>query len=357
MVSQLSNYLAGHGIEVSVLTPETVENGTPPNGRLRKFPVLFAGKIWRYPIGMRADLAKLANLAGLVFHIHGVWMAPQWLAARVLSRKGAPTILSPHNMLNSWLWNNGLARSVKKRIYWHLLAAPAFHGISVIHAITPLEREQLAPYFPGKHLEVIANGIDLEEVDQYIGAIKARPELEFPFILFLGRLHPVKGIELLIAAYAKSVKSYPFRLLIAGPESSRAYGLKLKTMIRSLGVEKQVTFLGPVSGQEKWNLYRQAWAVCNPSHTEVLGLVNLEAAVTGTPVITTTNTGLVDWPDAGGILVHPQVEELAQALSQVFSWTEGERRDRGQRLRRLVECRYSWKAIGPQWLELYSSLL
>jgi glycosyltransferase involved in cell wall biosynthesis len=55
-------------------------------------------------------------------------------------------------------------------------------------------------------------------------------------------------------------------------------------------------------------------------------------------------------------LVHPRVEELSQALEQVFSWSESERQDRGHRMRQLVERRYAWQAVGPQWLELYAGL-
>ena len=132
---------------------------------------------------------------------------------------------------------------------------------------------------------------------------------------------------------------------------------KLKSLVRLLGVEEKVIFLGPVFGpQEKLSLYRHAWAFCAPSQTEVMGLVNLEAASAQLPVVTTHETGLCGWEEGGGILVHPRVEELSRALKQVFSWSESERQDRGQKLRQLVERRYSWQAVGPQWLELYASL-
>jgi glycosyltransferase involved in cell wall biosynthesis len=88
-----------------------------------------------------------------------------------------------------------------------------------------------------------------------------------------------------------------------------------------------------------------------------MGLVNLEAAALRVPVVTTHETGLGGWEEAGGVLVHPQVEELSCALQKVFSWSETERQDRGQKLRQLVERRYSWQAVGPQWLELYSSMI
>ena len=148
-----------------------------------------------------------------------------------------------------------------------------------------------------------------------------------------------------------------FRLLIVGPESDPAYAAKLKSLVRLLGVQDKVTFLGPVfEPQEKLALYRHAWAFCAPSQTEVMGLVNLEAALVQVPVVTTHETGLWDWEEGGGVLVHPRVEELSQALEQVFAWSESERQDRGLSMRQLVERRYTWQAVGPQWLELYAGL-
>jgi len=87
-----------------------------------------------------------------------------------------------------------------------------------------------------------------------------------------------------------------------------------------------------------------------------MGLVNLEAAAAQLPVVTTHETGLDDWEEGGGVLIHPRVEELSRALKRVFSWSENERQERGCKLRQLVERRYSWQAVGPQWLELYAGL-
>ena len=86
-------------------------------------------------------------------------------------------------------------------------------------------------------------------------------------------------------------------------------------------------------------------------------MVNLEAAATGTPVITTHSTGLFDWEEGGGLLIHPEVEDLSCALRQVVSWDESERLERGRGLRQLVERRYSLEAVGPLWLALYAELL
>jgi glycosyltransferase involved in cell wall biosynthesis len=264
-------------------------------------------------------------------------------------------------MLNSWHLKQRGFKVLRKLIYWRTVAYPAFRHIPLIHAVTPRERDELAQWFPGQSIKVIPNAIDLGAMDALPANVgeESSPRVDEPYLLFLGRLHPVKGIDLLIQAFAKGIQGInrKFRLIIAGPSSDPAYAAKLKSLVRLLGVEEKVIFLGPVFGlQQKLSLYRQAWAFCAPSQAEVMGLVNLEAAAARLPVVTTHETGLCDWEEGGGLLVHPQVEELSRALKQVFSWSESERQDRGQRLRQLVEQRYAWQAVGPQWLELYAGL-
>jgi len=65
----------------------------------------------------------------------------------------------------------------------------------------------------------------------------------------------------------------------------------------------------------------------------------------------------LDWEEGGGILIYPRVEDLTRALQQVLSWSDSERQDRGRQLRQLVESRYSWEVVGPQWSNLYADLL
>jgi glycosyltransferase involved in cell wall biosynthesis len=227
--------------------------------------------------------------------------------------------------------------------------------LTLIHAITPQERDQVAPQFPGLRVVVIPNAIDLSEAD---AALREQPEAPVagPYLLFLSRLHPKKGIDLLIAAFARAAGRRNFRLLIVGPDSSRAYTAQLQAQADSLGLKDRVIFHGPVFGPGKWQLYRHAWAFCLPSRSEVVGLVNLEAAAVRVPVITTHETGLADWEQGGGLLIHSRVEELTRALEEVFSWSESERQSRGQNLRQLVEQGYSWESVGPRWLELYAGL-
>jgi glycosyltransferase involved in cell wall biosynthesis len=360
MITQLTRYLASQGWATTILSSDKQTSPLPPDINMVKFP-LVSGKVWRLPRGLKSYLQQLPRLDVPILHLHGIWMGFQWLAARVASQQKLPVLLSPHGMLNSWHLTQTGFKELRKLIYWRTVAYPAFRHIPLIHAVTPRERDDLARWFPGQSIRVIPNAIDLEDMNHLHSSAGKEPSplVDEPYLLFLGRLHPVKGIDLLIAAFGQSIKGIKrnFRLVIAGPESDAAYVAKLKSLVSLLRLEQKVTFLGPVVGPQKVALYRHAWAFCAPSQAEVMGLVNLEAASAESPVVTTYETGLDDWQEGGGVLIHPQVEELSRALKQVFFWSESERQERGKKLRQLVERRYSWQVVGPQWLELYAGLM
>jgi glycosyltransferase involved in cell wall biosynthesis len=359
VVTQLSRYLGDHGWATTILTAGPAHYPVSKRVELREFPIPPGGQIWRYPQSLADYLKEIRPISGSILHLHGVWMAPQWMAARIANKRNIPALLSTHNMLSPWLWQDGYLKAIKKKIYWHCLAYPAFRELPLIHAITPKEKEELKKYFSGQTIKVIPNAIDLKEADSYLSVSRDGKTLNnfSPYILFLGRLHPHKGIDILIQAFAQSVPGKDWRLVIVGPDSTPEYTVKLKTLVQKLGIKNQVIFKGQIFGPQKWHLYRKAWAFCAPSRTEVVGLVNLEAAAAKTPVVTTYETGLFDWEEGAGILIEPDTEKLSQALTGVFSWSEEERNERGQKLRQLVENRYSWEAVGQQWLNLYSGLL
>jgi glycosyltransferase involved in cell wall biosynthesis len=359
VINQLTNYLAEQRFPTTVLSAGPVICTKIEGVTYKDFSLPLGCQTWRYPAGMKKYLENMLNYPGNLLHLHGVWKAPQWLASRVASRYRSPVILTPHNMLASWLWSNGKCRWLKKSIYWQLLAYPTFRHLSMIHAFTTQEYHHLSRLFPEQPIVVIPNAIDVEKVEHYLTESEKDDPLpiDFPYLLFVGRLHPVKGVDILIKAFARCSKHQNFKLLIVGPDSTPAYTADLKSLVQNLNMEEKVIFYGPSYGNKKYQLFRKAWACCAPSHTEVIGQVNLECASAGIPVITTYETGLDDWEKNGGILIHPNVEELAKALEQVFSWSESERNGRGNSLRQLVRQRYCWEVVGPQWIELYSSLL
>jgi len=336
------------------------------------------GRSWRYVPGGYSSFLQEVKQADVI-HLHGIWMWVQWAAARAARQQGKPFVLSVHGMLEPWIWHRqSWPHQLKKNLYWRLIAYPSLRKASLIHAISTIEADTLRNYFSAKgnragepKIEVIPHSLDLETIDRILlesdsNFQPANPKPlrntnsndHDPYILFLGRLHPVKGIDLLIKSFAHLNLPY-VKLKIAGFTEPReaAYRVHLQQIVDEAGLDERVEFLGAVRGYQKWELFRNAWVFCLPSYSEVIGLVNLEAAACCTPVITTHVTGLgASWMENGGILIEPESSALEQALALAMQWSIAERTDRGNSLRRLIERTYSWNATTDHWKNMYERL-
>lgn len=356
VVRQLSRHLAAGNVGVQILHARGNPGELPASIHARAYPPTGIGRVWSWGGGLKKGIVELANsLKGeaVVFHLHGIWSAPQYFAAKVAQASNIPFVVTAHGMLEPWLWEQqGWRVHAKKHAYWKLLAYPALKKAAIVHAITSLERRHLHDLFPGSRIEVIPNAIDLEVVAPIYAEEGSRERL----ILLLGRIEPKKGVDILLKAFASAKIPSDWRVAVVGPLWSEAYQAELNKIVSEGDLQERVIFTGPLFGEEKNRWLRKAWVMAVPSHSEAVGLVNLEAGAYRLPTITTFQTGLDDWERGGGMLIQPDVEEMRNALEQACSWSDEERGARGQASRELVEDRYSWKAVLPQWIALYQSL-
>lgn len=304
---------------------------------------------WRYPVGGAAALERVLKEHDVnLIHIHGLWRASTLVSIRAALRSKIPSILSVHGQTASWaLSGQGFLKYAKKKLYGWLVGQAMLKKVDYLHAITPIERKGLE-LFLGRHVDfVIPNAI---LAASYNGA-ETKP---LKYLAFLGRLHPVKGVLNLIEAFLAANIGAEWQLLIAGPEEDAAYVAKLKAAAQG---STRIKFIGPVFGAEKINFLKQAWTLVVPSYTEVIGMVNLEAGLCGTPSVTTPETGLSDWARGGGILVNNEKSNLRMALEEVASWTLDERLARGERSQQLIMDVYLLDVVGAQWLKAYESAI
>ena len=346
---------AGEAVQVTVIATGGASVAPPKKVKLIEIFVPVWARSWRWGAGFNRALRKvLAEPDCNVLHLHGVWRAAPWMAQRVATEIGVPSVLTVHGMLEPWAWHGqGCMQRLKKQLYWKFVARPVFRNVSVLHAITPLERDHLAELIPGKPIELIPNAIDLARVDQESLGHEVQPE---KIVLFLGRIHPKKGIDLLIEAFIAAQIGNDWRLLIVGPDEDKAYMRRLNRIVEDHAASSTIQFIGPVYSAEKISWLTRAWIVVVPSHSEVVGMVNLEAGACGTPTITTYQTGLSDWQEGGGLLIHPNKDELAQKLREVAAWSLTERREEGYKIRAFVRERYSLESVGQKWIRLYQRL-
>lgn len=302
---------------------------------------------WQYSRNWKVEIeALIKNKNVNIIHIHGVWMYPQFIAAKIALSNKIPFILSPHGMFEPWLWTKG---RFKKTVYFNLIVRRLFTKASIIHSITDDENLNLKLLFQHTRLLSIPNLIEFENIKAWKRTVTT------DYILYLGRLDEKKGIDMLIRSFAKLKINKKVHLKIAGGFNN--YKLKLDQLINSLGIQKKVQFLGMVTGDEKKRLYKESLVFVAPSHSEVVGMVNLEAASMATPVITTFQTGLKrSWTSNGGILINPNEKELITALKKVLSWSKSQRDENGKKLYDFVKKEYSWELKLNDWLKLYSSV-
>ena len=102
-------------------------------------------------------------------------------------------------------------------------------------------------------------------------------------------------------------------------------------------------------------MYGAEWVAVVPSYSEVVGMVNLEAALFGCPTITTVNTGIYDWWKGDGVVIGSKVSTLKESLEASTKWSKTERKERGIASFKLVHDKYAWAVILKQWQELYQN--
>lgn len=300
--------------------------------------------------GMRREfMTLLTHIRPDIVHVNGCWMPQCAMAQRLARRAGCKVVLTPHGMLEPWI--------IKRHYYTRKLPALWFYQKKAVatadylHATAESEKESLMSLGYNTNIEVIANGIDVDDI-----AVKTswKPKHK---ILFMSRVHVKKGIELLIdsvSALGRELNSY--EVIIAG-EGDAGYIDALKDKVAAAGLDDMISFMGGVYGEEKWNLLRRADVLVLPTASENFGIVVAEALACGTPVITTKGApwrDLVEWNC--GWWVERSVGSLVDALRAFLMLTDDELERMGRNGRRLVETKYSSRRMADDMFRLYGRL-
>jgi glycosyltransferase involved in cell wall biosynthesis len=181
-----------------------------------------------------------------------------------------------------------------------------------------------------------------------------------PYVLTLGRLHPVKGLETLIEAFLDVALNEPFqawRLVLAG-DGEAGYIARLQRLVQKRGGDGRVIFTGWLDGEDKNDALQGAAVLALPSHQESFGLAALEAMASGIPVLISECVGLAEAVQAAGAgwVVVLERRVLSEALLAVMAHGS-ERTARGAAGRALAQARFTWPAVAASLRELYASLL
>lgn len=346
-VPRLCEALIEQGQEVKLAALDWGPMPSPPSF-LKTFPLgLGPRRLGRSPEMMRWLTEKASLNEADLFHNHSLWMMPNVYPGQVAARHKIPFVVSPRGVFAEYAMAIG---SKVKRVFWPLVQRPALNGITCFHATAKSEYEDIRRMGFRQPVAIIPNGID-------IPALLPKRADNPRTLLFLGRIHPNKGLDSLLPAWQAVQDRFPdWRLRIAGPDEG-GYLAEVRRLANDLGLKRH-EFCGALYGEAKLQAYRDADAFVLPTYSENFGMSVAEALAAGTPAIVSKGApwsgleprGAGWWIDIG---VDPLVACLERALSQPHEVLEG----MGGQGRRWMEGEFSWAEIARKMNETYRWIL
>lgn len=289
-----------------------------------------------------------------LLHLHGIWMFTSIATRRWSKRTGNPYVVSLHGMLDPWALSNA---HWKKRLAGILYENASLREAFCLHALNDSEYRSIREYGLTNPVCIIPNGVDLPSKEPSTPPPwKHTTPNTKKVLLFLGRLHPKKGLVELLRAWA-SHQPQDWHLAIIGWDDGD-HETELRKMIKQTGVEEEVHLLGPRYGPEKESALFNADAFILPSHSEGLPMAVLEAWAYRCPVLMTPQCNLPSGFEHNAALrIMPEPSSIATGLSTLFHSTLEERERIGSNGRRLVQSKFTWDSIASRMKHVYDWIL
>jgi glycosyltransferase involved in cell wall biosynthesis len=287
-------------------------------------------------------------------HLHGPWSTSNAQVAARARAIGTPYVVSSHGMLDDWCMAQG---SLKKRVHLALMGRDMFRGARRLHCAAEEEARQ-ASRWARVSARVIPLPMDLSPLDRLPGPGLARERFSLragvPTVLFLSRLHPKKGADVLVEACERLARENAgkFQLVVAGPAQVALHAEAVRAHARRAGLD--AVFPGMVVGELKWSLLQAADVFVLPTSQENFGFVLLEAMGAGTPVVTTRGVDI--WREiegAGARIVERDAEPIAGAIASALAMGEAARRELGLRGAAFVRSWLEPGALLAQYEDMY----
>ena len=352
-IHALCRALPAQDVDVTVFTTDANGKASLPTEvraakRYDGVSVRYFRRSWpRSPIGsgdLRRALKRELRAYDAV-HIHGLWNRVVWAAAAEARRAGIPYVLSPRGMLETAARAH---RSWRKHLSYAMFDRWVVDGASLLHATSESERETLRHLLPRVPVVLIPNGIDVAVQPGARGDSSSRN------VLFVGRIHQIKRLDLLVDAFALVRRVHPdARLVIAGPDEG---GLQPALSARASAHAGAIQWIGEVDASRRAALLADAAVLVMCSDSESFGMSVLEAMAAAVPVVVTRTC---PWPDVhrhgSGFWVDQRAGAIADALHRVLS-DPARAREMGRRGRALAETRYRWDVIAESFAAEYQAL-
>lgn len=363
---EMARALARRGHEVSIYTtnkdgPRELDVPTDrPVVRddvlIRYFPVR-SPRLFSYSPALAEALELAIPRAGVV-HAHGLYLHHDAVVGRVCRRFGVPYLLTPHGVLDPYLYRRHRGRKTLVDLAFQNRVT---RGAARLHFITGDEKKLAEPVSLGVPGSVIPIGLDPDEYADLPprGSFRSRHVAigDRPMLLFYGRLNFKKGLDILCDAFARVNRSRPeTRLVISGPDDGMEG--QVRQWLAERRVSDKVVFTGMLTGQEGRAALQDADLFVLPSYSENFGIAVIEALACGTPVAISDHVNLChEVEEAGaGWVTAAESNSFATAMDAALADPE-ESRQRGERGRRLVIEKYAWPRIAADMERLYNDVI
>ena len=302
-----------------------------------------------------------------VVHIHSLFLWPTTAAARACRNAGVRYVSRPAGMLQadhlsaSYFSNaRSLTSRLKKQLYLKTVGKSDINGAAGLHFTSQSELDSSTPekYSPRKFVAPI--GVDIPSVDNILSSDSALKRESIhrdkQMILFLSRLDPVKGLDVLADAMQRLSSRDDWVLVVAG-EGTSNYRHSLEEDFVQRGLAGRVEFKGMVIGENKWETLSSADIFVLPSYQDSFGVAAVEAMAAGLPVVVSDRVGVNDviTSNDAGFVVPLEADALAASIGTLLDDKQLQSR-MGQNGRILAKRRFSWDAVIGQTLGMYQEL-
>ena len=344
-VSRLATALTEAGAEVGLWAPDQSAGFTP---------LLPAQSSVRRLTGTEAEALDSFGKTD-VLHDNGIWLPHNHRLAALAERRGIPRVVSTRGMLEPWALNH---KRLKKNLAWCLYQCRDLKQARCHITTSEAEAQNLQDLGLGVPIATVPNGVDVpEERPRGVGSGAERAVRGgLRTALFLGRIYPIKGLPMLIEAWARAQPD-GWILRIAGPDEA-GHQKQVEKAVCDAGLGQVVSFTGPLAYGMKKSAFFDAELFVLPTHSESFGIVVAEALAHGLPVLTTTGAPWSILPESGcGWWVDATVDGIAEGLRQATILDPETLRSMGAKGRALVSARFGWKFVADRMLSTYEAIL
>jgi glycosyltransferase involved in cell wall biosynthesis len=293
-----------------------------------------------------------------IIHLHGLWMYPSLVCSNWSNKTLKPYIISPHGMLDNWAVKNS---SLKKKLVGGLFENKNIRNASCIHVGSLKEYESVRRLGIRTAVSIIPNGVEVPDSEfvysnpSWFNLLPKNSKI----LLYLGRIHPKKGLENLLRSWSELDKKNingNWVLVIAG-EGEKKYEQYLIDILRENQISS-VYFVGPQYEIKKYESFRASSAFILPSYSEGMSIVALEAMSFSLPVLMTPECNMDYAFDCNAaIRIEPNEFKITQKLVSIFSMKEAELKFIGNNGKSFVEKYHNWSRLSEDMMQTYRWIL